>query len=142
MALAVIDASVAIKWFLEEEDYQVAQRLREDFLEGLLQLRVPSLLPFEVLNGLRYSRRYRGPELREAATGLDRAALVTIPLVGEFMERTVALALDANVTIYDASYVALADLAKCPLYSADEGLLNLARRRIEAFHIRDYETNI
>jgi len=58
MALAVADASVVAKWFLEEADSEPARRLRDDFLEGIVRLRAPSILPFEVLNALRFHPRF------------------------------------------------------------------------------------
>jgi len=43
-----------------------------------------------------------------------------------------------DLTIYDASYIALAELEQCPLYSADEELVALDRGRESIVHIRDY----
>jgi len=71
MDLAVIDASVAVKWFLDEAHTRAALALQSDFIEGRLTLRVPSHFPYEVLNALTSSRRFRNPELIEAARDLD-----------------------------------------------------------------------
>jgi len=138
MDLAVIDASVAVKWFLDEAHTRAALALQSDFIEGRLTLRVPSLFPYEVLNALTFSRRFRGPELIEAARDLDRSDMVTVPLFGAYFEQTVALSLRKRITIYDASYVALAAALKCPLFTADDTLLELGRRDVRTIHIRDY----
>jgi len=142
MALAVVDASVVIKWFLAEEDHEAARRLREDFLEGSLHLRVPSLLPYEVVSGLRFSRRFRASELTEAARGLDRAGLVTVPLFGEYLEHAIDLSIRHGVTIYDASYLALAALQDCPLYTSDEELLAKDSDDLRILHVREYGTGV
>jgi len=138
MALAVADASVVAKWFLEEADSEPARRLRDDFLEGIVRLRAPSILPFEVLNALRFHPRFPRRSLPLAARGLDRAGIVTVPLFGEFLDRAVNVSTRDDLTIYDASYIALAELEQCPLYSVDEELAALDRGRRSIIHIRDY----
>jgi predicted nucleic acid-binding protein len=51
----VIDASVAFKWFVGEKDSLIARRLAEDYGPGLVDLSSVELMPFEVLNALRYA---------------------------------------------------------------------------------------
>jgi predicted nucleic acid-binding protein len=138
MVLAVVDASVVAKWFLEEEATLEARKLRDDFFEGLVQLRAPAILPFEVLNALRYHPRFPDRHLVEASRALDRAAILTVPLTGDFLERTVGIARDRELSIYDASYLALAALADCPLYTADEALLETASAEESVVAIREY----
>jgi len=48
----VIDASVALKWFLTEEDSQGADVLFEGFLRGRTELLAPDVLLLEVANAL------------------------------------------------------------------------------------------
>ena len=142
MALAVIDASVAVKWFLEESDTEDALRLQSDFFEGLLSLRVPSIFPYEVMNALHFSRRYSRRELLESARDVDRCGFQMVPLFGDYLERTVNLALTSGTTVYDASYLALAALEDCLLYTADEALLALDGSRAQVRHIRDYPSRV
>ena len=138
MGLAVMDASVAVKWFLDEEYGDEALRLQSDFFEGVLSLRVPSILPYEVLNALQHSRRFRGRDLLEAARDIDRSGFSIIPLFGEYMERAVEIAVRLRCTIYDASYLALAAIEDCVLFTADHGLVALAPREIKVLHVREY----
>ncbi|SRR6266545_3315582 len=138
MVLAVADASVVTKWFLEEAYSTPARRLRDDFLEGILRLRAPSLLPFEVMNALRFHGRFPRRSLPEAARGLDRAGIVTVPLFGEYLDRTIDASTRLDLTIYDASYFALAELEQCTLYTADEEILGLGSHRPSIVHIREY----
>jgi len=138
MGLAVMDASVAVKWFLDEEYGDEALRLQSDFFEGIVSLRVPSILPYEVLNALQHSRRFQGRDLLEAARDIDRSGFSIIPLFGEYMERTVEIAVRLRCTIYDASYLALAAIEECVLFTADDGLVALAPREIKVVHVREY----
>src|SRR6266540_2476528 len=77
MALAVVDASVVAKWFLKEENTLSARRLREDFLEGSLRLRVPSLLPFEVLNALKSNPNFPSRGLLSASRRIARRSRIS-----------------------------------------------------------------
>ena len=138
MVLAVADASVVAKWFLEEAFSEEARILRDDFMEGRVHLRVPSLLPFEVMNALRFNANFPVRNLLDAARALDRAGLVTVPLVGDYLERTVLAAGRHDLTIYDASYLALAEVLACPLFSADDELVRLRVREPRIVHVRDY----
>src|SRR2546422_4793239 len=127
MALAVADASVVAKWFLEEADSEPARRLRDDFLEGIVRLRAPSILPFEVLDALRFHPRFLRPSLPEAARGLARAGIPTVPLFGVFLVRPGNGSTRDDFTIYDPSYIALAELNQCPFISVDEESVALDR---------------
>jgi len=139
MALAVVDASVVVRWFLEEEHTPLARRLRDDFLAGGLDLRAPSLLPFEVMNALRFHPTFPPRYLVDAAEGLDRADILTVPLFGEYLERTLRLAIQGDVTVYDASYAALGQLQDCRVYTADERILQLQEQGCDIVHISEYE---
>lgn len=55
--MAVVDASVVIKWFANEENSKDAFLLKEAYEKGLEDLSAPCILPFEVLNGLKYTLR-------------------------------------------------------------------------------------
>lgn len=140
MDLAVIDASVAVKWFLEEADTEAALVIQSDFLEGRLKLRVPSIFPYEVLNALAFSRRFRDRELIEAARDVDRSDLITVPLFGDYFEETVTTSVRGRITIYDAGYLALARALDCPLFTADRTLLKFDRPGARVIHIHDYPT--
>lgn len=141
MGLAVLDASVAVKGFIDEPYSDVALRLRSDFFEGILELLVPGLFPFEIMSALRYSGRFDERELLEAARDIDRSGFATVPLFGEFLERTVSIAHRADCTISDGSYLALAALQGCPLLTADERLVRLGPGRARVVHIREYEAS-
>lgn len=138
MVLAVADASVVVKWFLEETDYEAARRLREDFFEGSLKLRVPAVLPFEVLNALRHTQAFGRSDVQRAAESLDRAGLPTAPLAGAYMIRTVEFAYAHGLTVYDASYVVLAELNDATLFTADEAIIERVAAAKRVRHIRDY----
>ena len=49
MKLIVVDASVVVKWFVEEEYSRDTDRIRKDYLDQLIDIAVPGLLKYEVL---------------------------------------------------------------------------------------------
>ena len=53
MRRAVLDASVVLKWYLPDEDHgQAALELLDLYLSDDLEIIVPSLLEYEIINGL------------------------------------------------------------------------------------------
>ncbi|ALL01893.1 hypothetical protein Pyrde_1850 [Pyrodictium delaneyi] len=135
----VVDASVVVKWFIVEEYSSEARLLRDAYVEGLIDLAAPELLPFEVLNALRYSGAFGEDELKEVARVLDDFQLALFRLEGELALRAVEVAMRKGVTIYDASYVALAELLGATLYTADEKLIRKTRDLGVVKHVSEFQ---
>ena len=132
----VVDASVVAKWFLIEECSDKALQLRNDYIKGAVILAAPTLLEYEVLNALRYSGVYSASELKKIGVALNKYGLETHGLSGEVKERAVELALSKDITIYDASYIALAQHLGAKLYTADNELAE--KFPDTAVHIKQY----
>ncbi len=120
---AVVDASVVVKWFVREEYTGESLRLRDAYVDGLVDLLAPCLLPMEVLNALKYSGRFGEDELKEVSSVIEGYQFTLYDLAGRYAERTVEIAMRKGLTIYDASYVALALINETVLYTADERLI-------------------
>lgn len=137
----VVDASVGIKLFLEEEGTEQATRL----FQGLAQnpssrFYVPDLFFVECANILwKYARRFDYPAENAHQDLVDLRALAlrsvsTADLVSPGLE----LALEYEITAYDACYVALAKGTNLPLITADRPLARkLADSDIEVLLISD-----
>ena len=119
--LAVIDASVVVKWFNIEEYSDNAEHIKERHLKGELTLISPVLMVFEVLNALRYNPEFGAEDVTEALMDLLGIQIKLYP-VEEWMSDSVSLAYDFGLTIYDGSYLALAKHLGCVLYTADSKL--------------------
>lgn len=118
----VVDASVVVKWYVPEQNHEPARALRDDYLDGTHDLLAPALLPFEVVNALRYSEHYDGERLIEASETLPGYGIELVPY--RDLGPVAALATDLDVTVYDASYLALADGTDRQVYTADRPLLD------------------
>ena len=123
----VVDASVVVKWFVVEEYSREARLMLDAYVEGLADLAVPELLSFEVLNALRYSGAFGEDELKEAARALEDFQLALFRLESGLALRAVEVAMRKDITVYDASYVTLAELPGTTLYTADKKLLRKTR---------------
>lgn len=136
----VADASVIVKWFVKEEYSKEALIMRDSFVEGLIEIIAPPLLHFEVLNALKHAGAFGEDELKEVARILEDYQFVIKQFSSNYAEKTIEIAMRKGITVYDASYVALALTEGAELYTADEKLLAKTRdlnvtRRIAEFKI-------
>jgi predicted nucleic acid-binding protein len=120
----VIDASVAIKWVIQEDGTAEALALRR------LALAAPDLLVAECANVL--WRKVRKGELSEdealyAARLLARVEIDLMPM-RPYLEAAVGLAAALDHPAYDCVYLALAEAENIPFVTADRSFLNKARR--------------
>ena len=123
----VVDASVVLKWFVSEDYSKEAEALREAYANGLIDLAAPSLLPYEVLNALKYSTAFGEDELKEVAEVLDDLQITYYGLQKELVAKAVEIAMRKGVTVYDSSYLALAHRLQTIVYTADERLIRKTR---------------
>jgi len=117
---AVVDASVAVKWVVEEDHSAKAA-----LLLGFEARHAPDHWLAEAVNVL-WSKVCHGDltvaDAEERMTVLLRAPLIAVPIAG-LMPRAFAIAVACMVTIYDSLYVALAETRDIPLVTADERLI-------------------
>jgi len=132
----VLDASIIVKWFLKELYSEEAIKVRNDYVQRKISIAVPSLLIYEVLNALRYSGIYSEEELKEICLALNKYGFEIHDLEGDLKNKVVTIAYKYNITVYDASYIALAMKLKTVLYTADDELLEKFPKITR--HIRKY----
>jgi predicted nucleic acid-binding protein len=123
MSIVVVDASIVVKWFVEEENSDKAIRIRDKYVEGEVRLIAPEIIKFEVLNALYYKKLFSEDEMGEISEALDSYLFDLYPLKGEYAKKTVETAFRNNITIYDASYISLAIMKNAYFYTADEKLI-------------------
>ena len=119
----VIDSSVVVKWFIEELDSDKAILLRDKFIEGDVELYAPQLLYFEVLNALKYSQLFETSELNNAGESLENYGLKVITIKNELRKHMIKVALNYELSIYDASYLGLSIGLDKLFCTADEKII-------------------
>ncbi|MBI3023134.1 MAG: type II toxin-antitoxin system VapC family toxin [Thaumarchaeota archaeon] len=123
MEEVVVDASVVVKWFVEEEFEKEALKLRDSYVEGAISLSSPALMPFEVMNGLQVANNNE-QFLTDATESLTQYGIRLFLPLGPYLSDTMKVSGRSSVSTYDASYVALAERLGCLLYTADTELIN------------------
>jgi predicted nucleic acid-binding protein len=129
----VIDASVAVKWFVPEVHSPEAAAL----LDPTFSLHAPDLLFAEVSNALWKKTRRRELSPGEARLVLRGLASVSLEVtsVRQLAAGALDLALEVGCTVYDGVYLALAIHHDCRLVTADKRLGRLIRPKALARHI-------
>ena len=135
----VVDASVLVKWFMEEEDRDRALSLRELHTSGRSSLFVSELTFLEILNAIRYAPKATEEDGAEAVHVLENLHLQVKPTDFALQRKANAIAWAYKITIYDALYVALAEQLEYPLITSDEAMVKKLKGHSIVVLLRDCE---
>ena len=129
----VVDASVGIKLFVEEEFSEQAHALFSHLAaDPSAELYIPDLFYIECTNILlKYTRRF-GRSLEDSQADVADIKLLSLrpTSTAELMEDALLLASEKNLTAYDACYAVLAQQLDVPLITADEQLSKAVKSAI------------
>jgi len=130
----VLDASVVLKWYLVDEEYgQKALDLLFQYVSNELEILAPSLLEYEVLNGLFVAQkrgRVREEKLLIAIEGFIDLE-IKLKNISHFHLRMMHYCKVYHRSVYDASYLAIADVEGITLITSDEGLYNAIKKDLK-----------
>ena len=135
--LVVVDASVALKWHLRDEDLtKQADALLEAFERNLVDLAAPSLIEYEIVNALRSAVLKRRLSMEEARSVLRRHQKIGIKLYSfsPYTLGSLDLSAKAGCSVYDASYAVLANSLGVDLMTGDLRLVNRLMEHVT--HVR------
>lgn len=116
----VIDASVAVKWFSEEEGSDRALKLRDGHIDGKLSLVAPELILYEVTNALRFKPLFDSSKVSRAFHDLIEFQLELVPLTEDLLKASVDLAFRQGTTLYDSVYLGLGGMMEVDVVTADK----------------------
>lgn len=125
-----VDASVAAKWLLNEQDRAIALALRRSVRESGRTFVAPPHFVAEMTSAIYKRSQQRLIDLGEGRrlTRLIDALEVETMLPPDLPLRAFEIAAQFNLKwIYDAFYVALADMIGCDLWTADARLHEAVR---------------
>lgn len=123
----VIDASVALKWRLrDEEATSQADALLDDFLAGMLALLTPTLFDYEIANALRVAVTRQRLSEQEAVAALDDFYQYTIVRYdfANLYSLTFQISGHHQRSAYDSAYLALAQSHGVWFFTGDKRLFN------------------
>lgn len=123
--LLVIDASVAIKWVVQDADSDLARSLERS------ELVAPEFLRLECLNAL-WRRIIKG-DLKAAGMPEMLRLLDALPIqfwaIGQRLEEILRLSVLLEHPVYDCAYLALALAHDVPVITADRRFVSAVRRK-------------
>ena len=115
----VLDASVIVKWFCDERQSDIANKLRDDFFSDIYGIIVPDFLFYEVINAVKFSNVFSNKEKISVVHDLYLIGIDFEYPDKEIMESALNIAMDYNATIYDSVYLAIARKHRCKYITAD-----------------------
>lgn len=133
----IVDASVMVKWAeVDEDDASIARLVKEDFLDGKIDIGFPDHVFFEVMNVLSIKR----PDFASAFL-----SQILVMQMNEFRLNLELGDLALNiakkllgVSFYDTVYHALALLLGAVFLTADEKYYKKARKLKNILLLKDY----
>jgi len=120
----ILDASVAVKWFVEEEDSKKAQEILSQVLTHPEDFAVPELFLFEIANVLYILSKGDTDLYKDLFDTLCSLPIARYPITAEFHSEIIIFQ-KLGLTAYDASYAALALLCKGTWLTADKKAVSL-----------------
>lgn len=126
----VIDCSVTMAWFFEDEKSDFTARVLEKLASA--KAIVPTIWPLEIANVLLIAKRNKRITETESASFID--ALTALPITidhttsSKAMHSIFVLAGENNLTVYDGAYLELALREKIPLLTLDKELIKAAKK--------------
>ena len=115
----VLDASVIVKWFCEEEYTDIALGIRKRFFNGVLNVVVPELMFYEVSNAIRYNEVLSMEEKLELIDDIFSMDFDMVTSNKEILSEAMKSALDTGTAIYANVYLAVGRFKRCNLITAD-----------------------
>lgn len=124
----VVDASVVLRWYLDQVGYEHARSVRDDVVVGAVRLEAPDILRWEVGNQLRKkgvaTGRLTESQALGALTDLDDLGAVVHDTGRDDLLAVTRLSIRQNISMFDAAYVLLALRTGLTLLTADTRLVH------------------
>jgi predicted nucleic acid-binding protein len=145
--VVVVDASIAVKWTLNEPGSSTALALLANWTDRGIEVLAPALLAYEVTNALYRHVRKGDIPFDDARRGLTE---IIFKVVGfdfsensDFNIRAMELGQQFGLpAAYDSHYLALAERRGCELWTADLRMWNGTRGKLAWLRwMGDYSTS-
>jgi predicted nucleic acid-binding protein len=126
----VADSSVALKWWLDDEQFvDEARLILTKVVAKDLELMVPELWLYEITNGINIAvKRDRiTKELgQEFIEELQSIKITQIPIIS-YLQKIYEEAQIYRYAVYDISYMVIAEIENIPLITGDEKFFNTVK---------------
>lgn len=119
METVVLDTSVVVKWFVEENGSKKAQGLLKRYVNKDLQIIVPEIICLELANALFFGAGFKKKDLSDALHAFYSLRIEMVQFGETFVKQIAEFMVKFRVPMYDSSFVFLAKNKKIPLITAD-----------------------
>jgi len=129
----VIDASVAMKWFFNEEDSDKASFFLKALRHEEIKIVVPEIFYLETANACRKRVKQKKISIDTAIQTHNEMMSLPLERYPDYELAGVAWtnSLQYDLSVYDALYLSLAEVYAAPLITADRTLLKICRNRFD-----------
>jgi predicted nucleic acid-binding protein len=134
----LLDTSVIAKWFLDETDSASALTLRRSQRTKGIEVALADLSYYELANVLRFRKAYSEKGVHRAITDLKNGDIPVIPFDLGALHIAIENAYEYGLSLYDAYFVALADLEGMRLVTADRQLVDKVQGHSDVITLGDY----
>jgi predicted nucleic acid-binding protein len=137
----VIDCSVSAAWFLPQEQTSAYESLLSEILDRHSEMIIPDLWWYEVMNVIRSAvlrQRISENDAQKIFLFLRDIPKRVIEMSESGQFGILKLAMDENLSVYDATYLFLAISTGSQLITADQDLLSLKNKYAFIREIPDF----
>lgn len=124
--MIVLDASVLIKWFIQEPDSEIALQFKENLLRGKEDIVLPDLALYEVINVLRFKSEVTEEAIKAILPSFFDLGLEIITPSQRLLKDALHLSFATELSVYDCVYLALANELGVSLITADKYIISQA----------------
>jgi len=140
----VLDASVAVKWVLTDEDHvEESTNILDKFTNGDLNLIAPTQIRYEVPNAITVASRRQPPRINPADAKLAIEYFLSLGIQTVDSDDMITLAFDLSrqhgCALYDALYLALSQQLGIPVLTADNAFYQKGKQLPNVIWVADYQ---
>ncbi|MFI6170928.1 type II toxin-antitoxin system VapC family toxin [Nocardia sp. NPDC051052] len=122
----LVDTSVFLRWFIDQDGYEHAREIQQSFIEGSVALETVDFARIEVAGVLRKKgllpKRLSRAEFAAAVRVIDDLGVVIHAITADRLEQAADLSARKRLGMYDALFAQLAIERRIPLLTADAKL--------------------
>jgi len=126
----VIDSSVSVKWFIEEDDSDTAQLILDEYKRENISFLAPNLIYAEFGNIVWKKQVFQGLDALDVDRAIQKFKRISFILtsITVLFDDAYRLAVKYKRSFYDSLYLALSIKENCEFVMADEKFYNAVRQ--------------
>ena len=126
----VIDSSVSVKWFIEEDDSDTAQLILDEYKRENISFLAPNLIYAEFGNIVWKKQVFQGLDALDVDRAIQKFKRISFILtsITVLFDDAYRLAVKYKRSFYDSLYLALSTKENCAFVTADEKFYNSVRQ--------------